>query len=140
MGGRIPVLEFQSGTVLTEGAIVKILLDTCVWGGTRTELAAAGHDVVWTGDWPQDPGDEEILTRAHTEGRILVTLDKDFGELAIVRGTPHCGILRLVNIAARQQAAVCLQVIEQYGAELYAGTIATAGSGRLRLRPPDEAS
>lgn len=114
-----------------------ILLDSCVWGGARAQLAAADHDVIWAGDWPEDPGDEEILARAHAEGRILVTLDKDFGELAIVRSTPHSGILRLVNIAARQQAAVCLHAIRQHGAELQAGAILTAEPGRLRLRPPD---
>jgi len=43
---------------------VKLLLDSCVWGGTATGLRAAGHDVVWSGDWPADPGDEEILARA----------------------------------------------------------------------------
>jgi len=37
------------------------------------------YDVVWAGEWPEDPGDEEILERAYLEGRILVTLDKDFG-------------------------------------------------------------
>jgi predicted nuclease of predicted toxin-antitoxin system len=116
---------------------VNILLDSCVWGGARAELAATGHDVVWTGDWLEDPGDEESLARAHAESRLLVTLDKDFGELAIVRGTPHCGILRLVNISARQQAAVCLHVLEQYGKELQAGAIVTAEPSRLRLRPPD---
>jgi predicted nuclease of predicted toxin-antitoxin system len=116
---------------------MNILLDSCVWGGVRHELAATGHDVVWTGDWPEDPGDEVILTHAHAVGRILVTLNKDFGELAIVRGTPHCGILRLVNIAARQQAVVCLHVIALHGAELQAGAIITAEPGRLRLRPPD---
>lgn len=46
-------------------------------------LEAAGHDVVWVGDWDRDPGDREILFQARSEGRILVTLDKDFGELAI---------------------------------------------------------
>ena len=116
---------------------MNILLDSCVWGGGRVEIAAAGHDVIWTGDWPEDPGDADILARAHAEGRIVVTLDKDFGELAIVRGIPHSGILRLVNIAARQQAAVCLHVIGQHGAELQAGAIITAEPGRLRLRPPD---
>ena len=35
---------------------MKILLDTCVWGGVVQELRAAGHDVVWTGDWQEDPG------------------------------------------------------------------------------------
>ena len=63
---------------------MKLLLDACVWGGTRGELVVAGHDVVWAGDWLQDPGDEEIMARAAQEGRILMTLDKDFGKLAIV--------------------------------------------------------
>jgi predicted nuclease of predicted toxin-antitoxin system len=76
---------------------MKLLLDSCVWGGVRPELAAAGHDVSAASDWERDPGDEEILHRAHRERRILITLDKDFGELAIAQGKPHSGILRIVN-------------------------------------------
>jgi len=94
---------------------MKLLLDTCVWGGATKTLEASGHDVVWTGDWSEDPGDEEILAKAHYEGRILVTLDKDFGEIAIVKGKPHSGILRLVNLSANQQGIVCLRVIQAYG-------------------------
>jgi hypothetical protein len=71
---------------------VKLLLDTCVWGGAAEQLRLSGHDVVWSGDWDEDPGDEEILYLARTEGRILVTLDKDFGELTVVRGLQHCGL------------------------------------------------
>ena len=74
---------------------MKFLLDSCVWGGAVERLRAAGHDVIWSGDWPVDPGDEEIMARALAEDRILVTPDKDFGELAIVRSQPHAGILRL---------------------------------------------
>ena len=116
---------------------MKILLDTCVWGGTRKDLEAVGHDVVWTGDWPKDPGDREILAYAHREGRVLVTLDKDFGEMAIVRKTKHSGIVRLVNFSARQQGLICLLVIDKYGIELKAGAIVTAEPGRLRIRPSD---
>ena len=116
---------------------MKLLLDACVWGGARQDLEASGHDVVWAGDWPEDPGDEEILTRAYNAGRILVTLDKDFGKWAIVHGTPHCGILRLVNFSARQQAAVCLRVLTLYGKELQAGALVTAEPGRIRVRPSE---
>ena len=42
---------------------MKILLDTCVWGKARGELESRGHDVVWAGDWPTDPGDVQILAR-----------------------------------------------------------------------------
>ena len=116
---------------------MKILLDTCVWGGGGEILEAAGHDVVWAGAWDIDPGDDEILARAYREGRVLVTLDKDFGELAIVHGQPHAGIVRLVNWSAHQQASICLTVLIRYGAELQAGAIVTAEPGRVRVRPAD---
>jgi predicted nuclease of predicted toxin-antitoxin system len=116
---------------------MNLLLDTCVWGGARDELQKAGHDVLWTGDLAQDPGDEEILAQAHREQRVLITLDKDFGELAIRRNLPHCGIVRLVNISARQQGAVSQQVLTQYGDELTRGAIITVEAGRVRIRPPD---
>ncbi len=116
--------------------MMKILLDSCVWGKARHELEIAGHDVDWSGNWPNDPGDEEILAIAHNQGRVLVTLDKDFGELAILRGQPHHGILRLVGIAAHQQAAVCRKVLAEHGAELALGAMITAELGRLRIRLP----
>jgi predicted nuclease of predicted toxin-antitoxin system len=92
--------------------------------------------VIHDGTWPEDPGDEEILARAHSEGRVLVTLDKDFGEIAIVRGRPHSGILRLVGIRARQQGEAILSVLDRFGRDLAAGGIVTAESGRVRIRLP----
>lgn len=68
---------------------MKVLLDSCVWGGVRQALVGAGHDVIWTGDWDEDPGDDEILAFSVTEGRVLVTLDKDFGTLAFLHGRRH---------------------------------------------------
>ncbi|HKH44378.1 MAG TPA: DUF5615 family PIN-like protein [Thermoanaerobaculia bacterium] len=115
---------------------MRLLLDSCVWTGGRPELAASGHDVLAAADWDRDPGDEEILAFAFREQRILITLDKDFGELAIAQGKPHCGILRLVNFSARQQAPVCLHVLQHHGDELEAGAIITAEPGRLRIRQP----
>jgi predicted nuclease of predicted toxin-antitoxin system len=88
---------------------VKVLLDTCVAVGVKTRLIEAGHDVVWAGDWETDPGDEEILSRTHDQGRVLVTLDKDFGELAIVHGKPHDGIVRMVAFSTAQQAELCVR-------------------------------
>ncbi len=119
---------------------MKLLLDTCVWGGAKAELQANGHDVVWTGDLPVDPGDEEILAQAHREIRILITLDKDFGELAIVHGKPHSGIVRLVNIRAQQQAKMCELVLAKHTDELMRGAIVTAEPGRLRIHPPPDAN
>ena len=113
---------------------MKVLLDTCIWGGVRVVLSDAGYDVIWTGDWDEDPGDDEILAHAYRENRVLVTLDKDFGRLALLHGKPHAGILRLVNLSTQQQAAVCLRVLTQHGASLQRGAIITAELDRVRIR------
>ena len=116
---------------------MRLLLDSSVWGNAREELEAAGHDVVWVGDWPSDPGDEEILATAYRKGRILVTLDADFGELAVRDRRPHAGILRLVGIAARAQAGTILQVVASSGGDLLAGALITATPRRIRIRRPN---
>ena len=113
---------------------MRLLLDACVWGGALSELTANGHDVIWVGEWSQDPGDDEILGQAHAASRILVTLDKDFGELAVLHQRPHAGIIRLVNWPARQQAQICLYVLDHYGEELKRGALVTAEVGRIRIR------
>ena len=113
---------------------MKLLLDTCVWGGAVSALRDAGHDVVWTGEWDKDPGDAEILALASSQSRVLVTLDKDFGELVVVRGESHSGIIRLVNFSATAHSKAVLKIIEQHGNELKQGALITAEPGRLRIR------
>ena len=72
---------------------MKLVRDTCIWGGAADVLRMRGHDVVWSGDWDEDPGDEEILAMALAQDRVLITLDKDFGELrdygTKTSGQPH---------------------------------------------------
>lgn len=113
---------------------MKVLLDTCVWGGVKQVLINAGHDVIWSGDWEKDPGDDEILAFAYRENRVLITLDKDFGELAIVFGQPHNGILRLVNMSTKKQGEVCVEVLARYESSLLAGALITAEQDRVRVR------
>ncbi|HNU10979.1 MAG TPA: DUF5615 family PIN-like protein [Rubrivivax sp.] len=115
---------------------MRLLLDSCVSGRLKVVLQEAGHDVEWCGDWPQDPGDEAVLVHAHSEGRVLVTLDKDFGELAIVKGQPHAGIVRLVGLGLALQGPILLEVIRKHGEGLERGSIITASADRLRVRRP----
>ncbi len=63
---------------------MRLLLDACVWAGDRQRFQISGHDAVWVTDWKEDPGDEVILRRAINEKRVMVTLDKDFGALAVL--------------------------------------------------------
>ena len=115
---------------------MKVLLDACVWGGVRDALRAEFHDVEWAGDWSTDPGDEEILSLAYRQNRILITLDKDFGGLAVIHGQLHAGIIRLVDIRARRQGLFSLYALNRYGQELQEGAIVTIHRDRARIRSP----
>ncbi|MCL5267406.1 MAG: DUF5615 family PIN-like protein [Bacteroidetes bacterium] len=48
----------------------------------------------WIPEEGKDPGDVVILQRAYEEDRILVTADKDFGDLVFVFEHPHPAIIR----------------------------------------------
>jgi len=109
-----------------------------MWPGVRPLLESAGHDVIWSGDWPHDPGDEAILAYAHRERRVVVTLDSDFGQLAIHRGLPHSGILRITKVSVREQASLCEIALRRHGIELELGAIVTVNRKRTRVRPPSE--
>ena len=58
---------------------MKFLLDRCAGHLLAVWLQGQGHDVVESRDRGVDPGDEELLSIAHAEGRVLVTIDTDFG-------------------------------------------------------------
>ena len=116
---------------------MKVLLDSCVWGGAMDDIVAAGHDVVWAGAWEPDPGDTVILAFAHAQGRVLFTLDKDFGELAILKGAPHAGVVRLARIRARDQGPTAVQVLTAHETDLLARAILTVEPDRVRIRLPE---
>jgi predicted nuclease of predicted toxin-antitoxin system len=99
-------------------------------------LVAAGHEVSWVGHWPEgDPGDALVLDFAIANSNVLITLDRDFGELAVLRGTAHSGIIRIVDVRVKEQAARCIEVLAGHGPELLAGAIVTVEPGRTRVRP-----
>jgi predicted nuclease of predicted toxin-antitoxin system len=54
----------------------------------------AGHDVLWIRDAHRGMSDETILEMSVRESRVLVTFDKDFGELAFkAKLSADCGIV-----------------------------------------------
>lgn len=113
---------------------MNILLDTCVWKGAAMDLKNLGHNVIWVGSMAQDPGDRAIIEKAFVEKRIIVTIDKDFGELAVLYNFPHYGIIRLVDCPARKQGRLCVKILDQYKEELFQGAIITAEPTRIRIR------
>ena len=60
---------------------MKFLVDRCAGHRLAQWLRDKGHDVVESAKQGEDPGDEAILEWAASEQRILITMDKDFGEL-----------------------------------------------------------
>jgi predicted nuclease of predicted toxin-antitoxin system len=85
----------------------------------------------------EDPGDEQILLLAVEQARVVVTLDKDFGTLALLRKQPHCGINRLVDISPTRQSMACLSAIAIYANVLRQHGIVTVEPGRVRVRAED---
>ena len=60
-----------------------LLLDENVPIATVRALRAAGHDVYSATESSAGAADETLLARADTERRLLITFDRDFGELAV---------------------------------------------------------
>jgi predicted nuclease of predicted toxin-antitoxin system len=116
---------------------MNLLLDTCVSSLLARSIRTAGHDVVWTGDWEKDPGDDAIMAYAFQEDRVLLTLDKDFGALAVLHGKPHAGIMRLVNLSVAEQVDAAHQVLTAHATALAAGAIITVERRRVRIRLPN---
>ena len=63
---------------------MKFLLDSCISKFAVETLREKGFEVLWIPEIGEDPGDETIIKRAFEENFVLVTLDKDFGELIFV--------------------------------------------------------
>lgn len=68
---------------------------------------------------------------------MLVTLDKDFGELAVARGLPHVGIIRIADVRLHQQVRCLLQCIERHHEALRSGALVTVSPSRMRVRPQE---
>src|SRR5262249_8240281 len=70
-----------------------------------------GHDVVWIRTDAPGSKDPDILQRAVNENRILLTFDKDFGDLAFRFGLPAtCGVV-LFRLQANSSAALAVMVV-----------------------------
>jgi predicted nuclease of predicted toxin-antitoxin system len=105
-----------------------------MWPGAVHELRAAGHDVLYMGEHGPDPGDRAILNLAAKENRILVTLDNDFGELAVVHRQPHVGIIRIIEESVWLHAPMCERVLDRHANQLAAGAIVVIEpDDRIRL-------
>lgn len=116
---------------------MKLLIDNCISHVVASALRAEGHDVESVSDWPEDPGDRRVLAAAARDSRVLITADREFGELVVFERLPSTGIIILdPNIAAADHAAACLRAIATYSADLLGGGVVIVMPDKMRARTP----
>jgi len=115
---------------------MKFLLDVNASGIVASWLMQLGHDVVEVSQ--KDPGmsDNEILSWAVRERRIIITTDNDFEEMIWRQGKPHCGVLRLENLPRSERIVLLRDVFDCHSEDLESGAIVIALSTKFRVRKP----
>jgi predicted nuclease of predicted toxin-antitoxin system len=105
-------------------------------GTAVTALDVGGHDVVWVRLAAPGATDLEVLAWAVREQRILLTFDKDFGELARVsRLLPTSGVI-LFRLPMPQPSEVGARLTSLIASRNdWAGYFSVIEPGRVRMRP-----
>jgi len=99
-------------------------------------LRQKGYSVIAIAEsFPSIP-DPQVLQIAMDRNAILLTEDKDFGELVHRLRMPHCGILlvRLLKINSSEKSQRVCEVIEKLGNELL-NSFSVLSNDQLRIRP-----
>lgn len=97
-------------------------------------LRTEGHDVVSIFETARGAADLDILAQAVHEGRVVITADKDFGDLVFRDRLPHLGIvlLRLDDKTSRNTQRVLSALFDQYADDVaQAFVVVTESSVRV---------
>lgn len=115
---------------------MRILADENIPASAVTALRAAGHDVVWVRTDMPGARDSDVIARAIADSRVLLTFDKDFGELAFRKGlAPPCGII-LLRLATRPPASVASSILTLVQSRSdWEGHFCVVDDHSVRIRP-----
>ncbi len=117
---------------------MRFLIDESTDARLASHLTALGHDAIFVAR-SHRPGlsDHEVLAIAHNEDRILITDDRDFGDLVFHHRQPHSGViyLRLPTTVVDIKLARLDHVLRHYGDRLDEFLVVTPERVRLRQRP-----
>ncbi len=99
-------------------------------------LRQHGHDVLSVKESMRSAADDVILARAQADLRIVITHDKDFGELAFRIGLPaECGVI-LFRLTGPDRDADNRRAIEAIESRTdWAGHFSVVTDDRIRMRP-----
>jgi predicted nuclease of predicted toxin-antitoxin system len=115
---------------------LKFFADECCDAGIVASLRIEGHDVLYVLEEEPCLQDEVVLQRAYVERRILLTEDKDFGELVYRLRKPAAGIV-LIRIAVEQRQSKwprLKKLIDKY-ADRLPGHFVVLNIDKFRFRP-----
>ena len=115
---------------------MRFLVDRSAGRRLAEWLRGQGHDVLDARSLGPDPGDRALLELAESAGRVLITIDTDFGELIYLHDLPHAGLVRLPDVPAELRIAMMSEVVERYGDRLENRAIVTIRGGRIRISEP----
>lgn len=96
------------------------LVDECVDAALVAYLRMNGHDAVYMSDIAPRSTDAEVIARAQADGRLLLTEDKDFGDLVFRQAFPVPGLilLRIPPTRSNLKIARLQAAIEKFGDDL----------------------
>jgi predicted nuclease of predicted toxin-antitoxin system len=115
---------------------VKFLVDECTDSQLVDLLRAEGYDVFYVMEAMRGATDDDILRKAYTEQRILLTEDKDFGELVFRLRKPAVGVILLrFNPSEEAQKATRLRQLLQNSTIALTGAFVVVEIGKIRIRP-----
>ena len=112
---------------------MRFLVDRCAGRRLAEWLGNNGHEVVEAQTLGPDPGDRALLELAESENRVLVTMDKDFGELIYLRRVSHAGLILLPDVRVPQRIEAVRGVIEVHHQALEERAVVTVRGGRIRI-------
>jgi len=105
-------------------------------GDAVTALRQRGHDVAWVRTDAPGSSDWQVLRLAQAEGRVLITFDKDFGELAFRTKLPASSGIILLRISAPSSAHVAQVAVAVLESRTdWAGHFAVVEDTRIRMTP-----
>lgn len=114
---------------------MRFLADENFPGAAVSALQQQGHDVVWIRTDAPGSSDQEILARAQAEERIILTFDKDFGELAFRLGLPAASGIILFRIPLLTPSSVMSIVISAIATRSdWSGLFTVVESDRIRIK------
>jgi predicted nuclease of predicted toxin-antitoxin system len=99
---------------------MKFMADECVDLQIIEHLRKKGYEVLYILEINPGISDDELLNLASKESAVLITLDKDFGELVFRQNMLNSGVilLRISGLDAEDKAIITATAIEKYQKEI----------------------